>query len=179
MPTLSVLTNVPGDRLKASEALKELSAAVAKLTGKPESVRARELRALGKHMRTRKSARRSGRQPARMPAAACAHLAHSRIRLRVGVLTLRARAQYVCVSVTQDVPLSFGGSEAPAAHATLTSIGGLGPNNASLSKSISTILQAKFSIPANRLYIDFRDVAGSNMARAARMRVIAFACCRG
>ena len=41
MPTLSVLTNVPGDRLKASEALKELSACVAKLTGKPESVRAR------------------------------------------------------------------------------------------------------------------------------------------
>ena len=41
MPTLSVFTNVPGDRLKASEALKELSASVAKLTGKPESVRAR------------------------------------------------------------------------------------------------------------------------------------------
>lgn len=75
--------------------------------------------------------------------------------------------QYVCVSITQDVPLSFGGSEAPAAHATLTSIGGLGPNNASLSKSISGVLQAKFGIPAAaRLYISFVDVPGANMARA-------------
>ena len=89
---------------------------------------------------------------------------------QLGVLTpTRVCAQYVCVSVTQDVPLSFGGSEAAAAHATLTSIGGLGPNNAALSKGISTILQAKFGIAANRLYIDFRDVAGSNMVRAARL----------
>ena len=94
-----------------------------------------------------------------------------------GLLTPRARAQYVCVSLTQDVPLSFGGSEAPAAHATLTSIGGLGPNNASLSERISAVLQAKFGIPANRLYIDFRDVAGSNMASAARSRVLSSACC--
>ena len=78
--------------------------------------------------------------------------------------------QYVCVSITQDVALSFGGSEAPAAHAVLTSIGGLGPNNASLSKSISGVLQAKFSVPANRFYCEFRDVAGGNMVRAAARR---------
>ena len=74
----------------------------------------------------------------------------------------------MCVSVTQDVPLSFGGSEAPGAHASLTSIGGLGPNNGSLSTAISGVLQAKFGIPANRVYVEFRDVAGSNMARRLR-----------
>ena len=98
------------------------------------------------------------------------------VRLLLWHAHTRLRAQYVCVSVTQDVPLSFGGSEAPAAHATLTSIGGLGPNNASLSKSISEVLKAKFGIPANRLYIDFRDVAGSNMARAARTLWLSSTC---
>lgn len=39
MPTLSITTNVPRDRLKASEAVKELSSVVAQLTGKPEQVR--------------------------------------------------------------------------------------------------------------------------------------------
>ena len=39
MPTLAIVTNVPGDRLKASEAIRELSSAVAKLCGKPEQVR--------------------------------------------------------------------------------------------------------------------------------------------
>jgi hypothetical protein len=41
VPTLAITTNVPGDRLRASEAVKELSAVVAKLTGKPEQVRSR------------------------------------------------------------------------------------------------------------------------------------------
>ena len=177
MPTLAIVTNVPGDRLKASEALKELSASVAKLTGKPESVRARA------------DVARSEEPLAGKPGAPCAtplscsaaprsaNQATSPGRPHSGLLTPRARAQYVCVSLTQDVPLSFGGSEAPAAHATLTSIGGLGPNNASLSERISAVLQAKFGIPANRLYIDFRDVAGSNMASAARSRVLSSAYC--
>jgi hypothetical protein len=39
MPTLAITTNVPGDRLRASEVIKDLSKAVAAGTRKPESVR--------------------------------------------------------------------------------------------------------------------------------------------
>ena len=41
MPTLELRCNVPGNRLLATEVIKDLSAAVAKGTGKPESVRPR------------------------------------------------------------------------------------------------------------------------------------------
>jgi hypothetical protein len=40
MPTLKLQTNVPGDAVSTSDFLKEASKAVAKIIGKPESVRA-------------------------------------------------------------------------------------------------------------------------------------------
>ncbi len=75
-----------------------------------------------------------------------------------------AGTQYVCVSLRCDVPLSFGGSEAPAAHGELVSIGGIGGAvNASISAAVSAVLQAKLSVPPSRFYLKFQDVAGSDM----------------
>ena len=76
--------------------------------------------------------------------------------------------QYVCVSLLMDVPVCFGGTDASCAHGTLTSIGGLGPNNAALSAAISAVLQAKLGVPPARFYLAFNDVAGNNMVCALR-----------
>ena len=51
--------------------------------------------------------------------------------------------QYVCVSVRHTDAFSFGGSTAPAAHGTLSSIGGLGPANKAISKSLAAVLEAE------------------------------------
>ena len=74
--------------------------------------------------------------------------------------------QYVCVSLLMDVPVCFGGTDAPCAHGTLTSVGALGPNNnAALSATLSAVLQAKLGVPPNRFYLAFNDVAGNTMVR--------------
>jgi hypothetical protein len=63
--------------------------------------------------------------------------------------------------------MSFGGSEAPCAHGSLTSIGGLGPPwVATISKTVAAILQAKLGVPPERFYLAFTDIAACNMARA-------------
>lgn len=57
------------------------------------------------------------------------------------------------------VPISFAGTEEPAAYGELISIGGLGPSvNGKLSSTIADILQTKLSIDASRFYIKFYDV---------------------
>lgn len=66
---------------------------------------------------------------------------------------------YVMIVLKGSVPISFGGSEAPAAYGEVASIGGLGPDvNKRLSKSLAELLQAKLSVPPNRFYIKFVDV---------------------
>ena len=70
---------------------------------------------------------------------------------------------YVCVSLRPDVALVFGGSDAPAAHAELVSIGGLGSKNAAHSLLLSTILQKELGVPPDRLYITFTDKSGGDM----------------
>lgn len=66
---------------------------------------------------------------------------------------------YVMVLVNGGVPISFGGTEEPAAYGELISIGGLGPSvNAKLSATIAEILQTKMSIESSRFYIKFYDV---------------------
>ncbi len=62
----------------------------------------------------------------------------------------------------------FGGSEVPCAHGSLTSIGGLGTNNAAISKAVAAVLQEKLGVPPDRFYLAFNDVAGSDMVRARR-----------
>eukprot|EP00252_Welwitschia_mirabilis_P002396 TRINITY_DN1233_c0_g1_i1.p1 TRINITY_DN1233_c0_g1~~TRINITY_DN1233_c0_g1_i1.p1 ORF type:complete len:116 (-),score=13.44 TRINITY_DN1233_c0_g1_i1:157-504(-) len=69
---------------------------------------------------------------------------------------------YVMISLTGGVPISFGGTEEPAAFGELISIGGLGPSvNGKLSAAISEILESKLSVSKSRFYIKFYDSQGS------------------
>ncbi|CAI9099333.1 OLC1v1036133C9 [Oldenlandia corymbosa var. corymbosa] len=66
---------------------------------------------------------------------------------------------YVMIVLNGAVPVTFAGTEEPAAYGELISIGGLGPSvNGKLSSAIAEILQTKFSIDSSRVYIKFYDV---------------------
>lgn len=72
--------------------------------------------------------------------------------------------QYVMVLVNGGVPISFAGTEEPAAYGELISIGGLGPSvNGKLSSTIAEILQTKLSIDSSRFYVKFYDVQVFNL----------------
>ena len=61
-----------------------------------------------------------------------------------------------------SVPMSFGGSEQPAAYGELVSIGGLNPDvNKKLSSAISAILETKLSVPKSRFFLKFYDTKAS------------------
>ncbi|CAN6576064.1 unnamed protein product [Malus baccata var. baccata] len=62
-----------------------------------------------------------------------------------------------------SVPISFGGTEEPAAYGELVSIGGLNPDvNKKLSAAIAAILETKLSVPKSRFFLKFYDTKGSN-----------------
>eukprot|EP00898_Chlorokybus_atmophyticus_P006343 jgi/Chlat1/670/Chrsp104S01155 len=66
---------------------------------------------------------------------------------------------YVCVSLRAGVPMTFGGTEEPAAAAELISIGGIGgQKNKSISKKLSDLLSASLNVAPNRYYINFVDM---------------------
>lgn len=70
--------------------------------------------------------------------------------------------EYVMILLKGGVPMSFGGSEEPAAYGELVSIGGLGQGvNGKLSAAIADILESKLSVDKSRFYIKFYDVEGS------------------
>ncbi|CAN6478439.1 unnamed protein product [Victoria cruziana] len=70
---------------------------------------------------------------------------------------------YVMIVLKGSVPISFGGSEQPAAYGELVSIGGLNPDtNKKLSAAISAILETKLSVPKSRFFLKFYDTKGSN-----------------
>ncbi|KAG9449220.1 hypothetical protein H6P81_009185 [Aristolochia fimbriata] len=66
---------------------------------------------------------------------------------------------YVMILLNGGVPISFAGTEEPAAYGELISIGGLGPSvNGKLSSALADILQTKLSVDSSRFYIKFYDV---------------------
>ncbi|XP_015897413.1 uncharacterized protein LOC107431054 isoform X2 [Ziziphus jujuba] len=70
---------------------------------------------------------------------------------------------YVMVVLKGSVPISFGGSEQPAAYGELVSIGGLNPDvNKKLSAAIASILETKLSVPKSRFFLKFHDSKGSD-----------------
>ncbi len=70
---------------------------------------------------------------------------------------------YVMIVLKGSVPISFGGTEQPAAYGELVSIGGLNPStNKELSAEISAILETKLSVPKSRFFLKFYDSKGSN-----------------
>ncbi|KAE8686921.1 macrophage migration inhibitory factor-like protein isoform X2 [Hibiscus syriacus] len=59
---------------------------------------------------------------------------------------------YVMIVLKGSVPMSFGGSEQPAAYGELVSIGGLNPDvNKKLSAAIAAILETKLKVPPSRV----------------------------
>ncbi|KAH7283843.1 hypothetical protein KP509_34G026400 [Ceratopteris richardii] len=79
--------------------------------------------------------------------------------------TIGKPEQYVMILLRGGVPMSFGGSEEPAAYGELTSIGGLGPSvNKFISAAIADILESKLSVPKSRFYLKFSDVKVSAIA---------------
>lgn len=76
--------------------------------------------------------------------------------------TLSFFVQYVMIVLKGSVPISFGGSEEPAAFGELVSIGGLNPDvNKKLSAAIASILETKLSVPKSRYFIKFYDTKAS------------------
>lgn len=71
---------------------------------------------------------------------------------------------YVLVAVHTDTPLSFGGTEEPAALGELVSIGAIGgAKNAAISKSIADVVSAKLGVSSSRFYLTFRDAARTDV----------------
>ncbi|XP_020593739.1 macrophage migration inhibitory factor homolog isoform X1 [Phalaenopsis equestris] len=65
---------------------------------------------------------------------------------------------YVMIVLKGSVPISFGGTQEPAAYGELVSIGGLNPDvNKKISGAIATILETKLSIPKSRYFLKFYD----------------------
>jgi phenylpyruvate tautomerase len=70
---------------------------------------------------------------------------------------------YVLVSARADVPLLFGGTEAPAAYGELLSIGAIGGDkNKAISRAVADVVTARLGVPANRFYLSFHDAARSD-----------------
>ncbi|KAL3569801.1 hypothetical protein D5086_029691 [Populus alba] len=60
--------------------------------------------------------------------------------------------KYVMIVLKGSVPISFGGTEQPAAYGELVSVGGLNSDvNKKLSSAIATILESKLSVPKSRV----------------------------
>ena len=73
--------------------------------------------------------------------------------------------QYVMIVLKGSVPISFGGTEQPAAYGELVSIGGLNPStNKELSAEISAILETKLSVPKSRFFLKFYDSKASYLS---------------
>ncbi|KAI4356077.1 hypothetical protein L6164_000127 [Bauhinia variegata] len=70
---------------------------------------------------------------------------------------------YVMASLEGSIPISFGGTEEPAAYGELVSIGVLNPDiNKKLSAAIAVILETKLSVPKSRFFLQFYDIEGFN-----------------
>ncbi|XP_034294482.1 macrophage migration inhibitory factor [Pantherophis guttatus] len=73
-------------------------------------------------------------------------------------------AQYVSVQVNPDQVMSFGGSSAPCAICSLHSIGKISaPQNKAYSAMLSALLAKRLRVPADRVYINFYDMAPANV----------------
>ncbi|KAL3743986.1 hypothetical protein ACJRO7_013268 [Eucalyptus globulus] len=141
MPTLNLYTNVPVDTVVASDILKDATKAVAKIIGKPESVKCRFFSFLSFSF-----------EPKYLRMTCYLHCSR----------TVRRYFHYVMILLNGSVPIAFAGTEAPAAYGELISIGGLGPSvNGKLSSTIAEILETKLSIDCSRFYIKLYDVQRS------------------
>ena len=67
---------------------------------------------------------------------------------------------YVMTLLETDVPMTFGGSLAPAAFVEVKSIGALHPP--AMTAAFSELIAARTGIPNNRIYICFVDIPANS-----------------
>jgi phenylpyruvate tautomerase PptA (4-oxalocrotonate tautomerase family) len=66
---------------------------------------------------------------------------------------------YVMISIQPQMPLIFGGSDAPAAFVRLKSIGLPQDRCPELSEKICNLIEQELAVPQDRIFIDFKDLA--------------------
>ncbi len=67
--------------------------------------------------------------------------------------------RYVMVAVEADVPMLFGGSDAPCVYMELKSIGLPEARTAELSATLCGFAQQELGIDGDRTYVEFADAA--------------------
>lgn len=67
---------------------------------------------------------------------------------------------WVMVSVSDEVPMIFGGDTAAAAYLELKSIGLSKDRCPELSRALCDHIQSELGIPAERIYIEFSNIDG-------------------
>ncbi|MBA0643175.1 hypothetical protein Goklo_027485 [Gossypium klotzschianum] len=154
MPCLNLSTNVNLDGVDTSAILSEATSSVAKLIGKPEAVRSPFLSSPSIYSLS----------------FFCPRISESlneEYLEATGLLLLCMHAfyvmsMYVMIVLKGSVPMSFGGTEQPAAYGELVSIGGLNPDvNKKLSAAIAAILETKLQVPKSRFFLKFYDTKAS------------------
>ncbi len=69
------------------------------------------------------------------------------------------------IVVQPNTPITFGGSDEPAAYATLHSIGGIeASSNGRAAKLVSSLIQTPFGVNPERIYVTFTDYSPANYA---------------
>lgn len=67
------------------------------------------------------------------------------------------------ILINGSVPISFGGTEEPAAYGELVSVGRLNPEvNKKLSAKIASVLETKLSVPKCRFFLKLYDSKVNN-----------------
>ncbi|RTZ96443.1 MAG: hypothetical protein DSY90_10350 [Deltaproteobacteria bacterium] len=68
---------------------------------------------------------------------------------------------YVMVSIKPETPITFGGTDDPAAFVRLKSIGLSGNRCAVFSEKICDFVHRELDVPSDRIFIDFEDIERS------------------
>lgn len=71
---------------------------------------------------------------------------------------------YVMVSISPDLPMTFGGSTDPCAYVRLKSIGLHQSRCDEFAEKISAFMEQQAGIPRNRVFIDFTELQPSLFA---------------
>ncbi len=69
--------------------------------------------------------------------------------------------KYIMVLINSNVSIMFAKTLDPAAYIELKSIGLIDETCPLLSKEICSFLESEYSIPADRVYIDFHNINGA------------------
>ena len=73
--------------------------------------------------------------------------------------------QYVMVCVHDGVVMTMGGTAGPCALLTIKGVGGLSKSvNQAIAGKVSQLLQKELSIPPNRIYATFEELAPTHWA---------------